>query len=134
MPDPIFGEITGHPLGTTYVSRSDLAAKRVHPPLQDGTCGDPDGAESIVVSGGYVDDLDYGDEIVYTGQGGRARTGAIAPTDPSTDRQDGDLITFPGYARHGYCSRIEPAPVTIVIASARARLKRGPVSNDRRHA
>jgi putative restriction endonuclease len=30
-----------------------------------------DGADSIVLSGGYGDDVDYGDEIVYTGHGGR---------------------------------------------------------------
>ena len=30
-----------------------------------------DGADSIVLSGGYEDDVDYGDEIVYTGHGGR---------------------------------------------------------------
>ncbi|GAB3333735.1 YDG/SRA domain-containing protein [Micromonospora halotolerans] len=55
-----------------------MAASKVHRPLQGGICGGKDGAESIVVSGGYVDDEDYGDEIVYTGQGGN---------DPSTKRQ-----------------------------------------------
>ena len=29
-----------------------------------------DGADSIVVSGGYEDDEDYGNVIVYTGAGG----------------------------------------------------------------
>jgi hypothetical protein len=29
------------------------------------------GAESIVVSGGYKDDNDFGDVIVYTGHGGQ---------------------------------------------------------------
>jgi putative restriction endonuclease len=29
------------------------------------------GAESIVVSGGYKDDKDFGDVIVYTGHGGQ---------------------------------------------------------------
>ena len=29
------------------------------------------GTESIVFNGGYVDDLDYGDEMIYAGFGGR---------------------------------------------------------------
>ena len=29
------------------------------------------GADAIVLSGGYVDDMDLGDEIIYTGEGGR---------------------------------------------------------------
>ena len=29
------------------------------------------GCDSIVLNGGYVDDRDYGDEILYTGEGGR---------------------------------------------------------------
>lgn len=39
------------------------------------------GADSIVVSGGYPDDADYGDEIIYTGHGGRdpdASIGSVA--------------------------------------------------------
>ena len=30
-----------------------------------------EGADSIVLSGGYEDDEDLGDEVVYTGHGGR---------------------------------------------------------------
>jgi len=40
--------------------------------------GTGSGAESIVLSGGYTDDEDHGDEIIYTGDGGR---------DPRTGRQ-----------------------------------------------
>jgi hypothetical protein len=32
--------------------------------------GSQTGAESIVVSGGYEDDEDHGDTIIYTGHGG----------------------------------------------------------------
>jgi putative restriction endonuclease len=71
MTGRIFGELPGNPIGTSYASRRDAAAAGVHRPLQAGICGGPDGAESIVVSGGYVDDLDHGDEIIYTGQGAR---------------------------------------------------------------
>ena len=44
----------------------------MHLPIQAGISGSQtEGAESIVLSGGYEDDADYGDIIVYTGQGGR---------------------------------------------------------------
>jgi putative restriction endonuclease len=66
-----YGEIVGYPPGSTFVNRADLAASRVHRPLQGGICGGEDGAESIVVSGGYPDDEDHGVEVIYTGQGGR---------------------------------------------------------------
>jgi putative restriction endonuclease len=67
-----------------YLDRKAAAAAGVHPPTDAGICGgEKEGAESVVVSGGYVDDLDYGDLIVYTGQGGR---------DPSTKRQIKDQV------------------------------------------
>jgi putative restriction endonuclease len=78
MADRVFGEIPGNPAGTTYINREALSRARVHGPNQAGIWGGEDGAESIFVSGGYVDDQDYGDVIVYTGQGGR---------DPNTGRQ-----------------------------------------------
>lgn len=78
MADRTYGDIPGFPAGTMFVNRAALTASKVHRPLQGGICGGVDGAESIVVSGGYVDDEDYGDELVYTGQGGN---------DPATKRQ-----------------------------------------------
>jgi putative restriction endonuclease len=49
----------------------------LHRPLVAGISGsETDGADSIVLSGGYEDDEDSGDVIIYTGQGGNdARTG-----------------------------------------------------------
>ena len=44
----------------------------MHRPLIAGISGsEREGADSIVLSGGYEDDEDLGDEIVYTGHGGR---------------------------------------------------------------
>ena len=41
-------------------------------PIQAGISGSQtEGAESIVLSGGYEDDADYGDVLIYTGHGGR---------------------------------------------------------------
>ncbi|MEV5430599.1 YDG/SRA domain-containing protein [Streptomyces sp. NPDC052701] len=82
LTDPVFdgfGAVPGVDVGQPFTDRRALAAARVHRPNQSGICGTAEqGAESIVVSGGYEDDEDYGDVIVYTGQGGR---------DPDTGRQ-----------------------------------------------
>jgi putative restriction endonuclease len=76
-----YGHIPGFPVGSEFASRAELSNARVHRPLQGGISGGQDGADSIVVSGGYPDDEDYDDELVYTGQGGR---------DPNTGRQIAD--------------------------------------------
>jgi predicted restriction endonuclease len=67
-----YGEIPGHPVGATFANRLELHSAAVHRPRQAGICGTAQtGAESIVVSGGYVDDEDIGDVIIYTGHGGQ---------------------------------------------------------------
>lgn len=72
MADRIFGPIPGYPPGTVFSSRAALHAAGVHRPLQKGISGSKaEGADSIVLSGGYADDTDFGDEILYTGEGGR---------------------------------------------------------------
>ncbi|MEV6368737.1 YDG/SRA domain-containing protein [Micromonospora musae] len=102
--DRTYGEIPGYPPGSTFKNRDELTESRVHRPNQGGIWGGKDGAESIVVSGGYVDDEDYGTEIVYTGQGGN---------DPRTKRQVADQkLTHGnlGLAR----SQIDGNPVRVV--------------------
>jgi len=48
----------------------------VHRPLIAGIHGrENSGAFSIVLGGGYEDDVDYGDEFLYTGAGGRNLSG-----------------------------------------------------------
>jgi putative restriction endonuclease len=77
-----FGEIEGVNVGTEFASRADLSASGVHRPTQAGICGSgTEGAESIVVSGGYEDDEDYGDYLIYGGQAG---------FDPNTKQQNED--------------------------------------------
>lgn len=72
MAERIFGEIQGIPIGSTFATRKEAAAAGIHKPLQAGISGSKDeGADSIVISGGYEDDFDSGDEIVYTGEGGQ---------------------------------------------------------------
>ena len=65
----VFGEIEGIAVGTEFGSRAELAASGIHRPTQAGISGSTtEGADSIVVSGGYEDDEDYGDYIIYGGQ------------------------------------------------------------------
>ena len=67
----IFGEIDGVKVGTEFASRAHLAVSGIHRPTQAGISGSTtEGADSIVVSGGYEDDEDYGDYVIYGGQAG----------------------------------------------------------------
>jgi putative restriction endonuclease len=79
-----FGSISAVPPGAIFNSRRELADAGVHRPLQAGISGSgAEGADSIVVSGGYEDDADYGDVVVYTGHGGN---------DPGSGKQVADQI------------------------------------------
>jgi putative restriction endonuclease len=70
--DRIFGHIPGYPEGSRFESRAELSEAGVHRPTMAGISGsEREGADSIGLSGGYEDDEDLGDEIVYTGHGGR---------------------------------------------------------------
>jgi len=71
-----FGEIPGIYEGATFSSYLELNKAQIHTPTQAGISGSQkEGADSIVISGGYEDDQDFGDEIVYTGHGGRDGSG-----------------------------------------------------------
>jgi putative restriction endonuclease len=71
----MIGEIPGVEDGAIFVDRQALHDAGVHRGTQAGIGG---GGEAVVLSGGYVDDVDNGDVIIYTGQGGR---------DPESGRQ-----------------------------------------------
>jgi putative restriction endonuclease len=72
----IFGEIDGVTEGDSFASYAELNQSKVHMQTQAGISGSQsEGADSIVVSGGYEDDQDFGDVIVYTGHGGRDASG-----------------------------------------------------------
>ncbi len=82
MPGPVFGHVSGYPVGSRFESRAELSEAGLHRHRQAGISGSAgEGADSIVLSGGYEDDQDFGDTIVYTGHGGR---------DPETGRQTAD--------------------------------------------
>src|SRR5215467_12408220 len=78
----VFGDISGIAIGATFTNRRELHDAGIHRPLQAGISGSAlEGADSIVISGGYEDDMDFGNEIIYTGHGGN---------DPISGRQVSD--------------------------------------------
>lgn len=72
MPNYLFGDIEGIKEGANFKDRQELRDAEIHLKPINGIDGNPSvGASSIVLNGGYVDDYDLGDEIIYTGEGGR---------------------------------------------------------------
>ena len=74
----IIGTVPDVEVGSHFPNRQALHDADMHRGLLRGIA--PAGS-SIVLSGGFVDDEDDGDEIIYTGEGGR---------DPNTGRQIAD--------------------------------------------
>lgn len=76
-----YGPIHGLPVGARFSSRTELYAARVHRDIQRGICGGTDrkqGAESVVLSGGYEDDLDLGQIVYFTGIGRRDKQNRLS--------------------------------------------------------
>ena len=108
MPERVFGHIPGYPVGSYFESRAELSEARVHRPLVAGISGgEGEGADSIVLSGGYEDDADFGDEIVHTGHGGR---------DQEIGRQVADQSFSRGNRALAYSS-LNGLPVRVVRGS-----------------
>jgi putative restriction endonuclease len=88
------GDLPGVLPGQVFPSRADLAAAGVHRATQAGITGVAgEGAESIVLLGGYPDDHDEGDVIVYTGHGGRDSASGRQIADQTFTRQNQALVT-----------------------------------------
>lgn len=107
-----FGTPDGVKVGDLFIDRRELHDANVHGPLQAGISGaKQEGADSIVVSGGYVDDRDYGGYIIYTGHGGR---------DPGATKQTkNQSIDAPGNAGL-ITSQVEGLPVRVVRGAHRS--------------
>lgn len=76
VPPNHFGPIPGVDVGTCWKFRLNASEAGVHRPPVSGIHGrDSEGAYSIVLSGGYEDDVDNGEEFYYTGSGGRDLSG-----------------------------------------------------------
>jgi putative restriction endonuclease len=69
----VFGPVPGIAPGHEFANRLELWSAGVHRQTQAGiSARQGEGAESIVLSGGYEDDEDLGAVIIYTGRGGRS--------------------------------------------------------------
>lgn len=69
--DIAFGEIEGIPEGHWFEGRQEMMPSGFHRNWGAGIDGNGnEGTSAIVLSGGYEDDKDLGDEIIYTGAGG----------------------------------------------------------------
>jgi predicted restriction endonuclease len=89
-----------------FPSRKALVAANLHRSIQHGIDGNgSEGVAAIVLSGGYEDDVDLGDEIIYTGHGGN---------DPVTKKQ----IEHQSWESHGnkglVVSKIRSLPVRVI--------------------
>jgi putative restriction endonuclease len=105
VPGPVFGHMPGYPVGSWFENRAELAAAGVHRHRQAGISGSAsEGADSIVLSGGYEDDEDHGDVIVYTGYGGR---------DPAIGKQVSDQ-PFSMWNRALAYSSLNGLPVRVI--------------------
>ena len=72
----VFGHINGTYEGQIFDSREELGLSGIHAPPQAGIWGrQKEGSASIVLSGGYADDVDDWSYILYTGQGGQDAPG-----------------------------------------------------------
>ncbi|MGW7354226.1 YDG/SRA domain-containing protein [Streptomyces sp. NPDC054784] len=90
----MIGEVPSAGPGQEFDTRRLAHEAGVHRPLQAGICGTKKtGAESIVVSGGYKDDEDYGDVIVYTGHGGQDGAGNQVSEQSLDDAGNAALVT-----------------------------------------
>lgn len=68
VPPNHFGPIPGIDVGMTWKYRIQLSEEGLHRPPVAGIAGKPtEGCYSIVLAGGYEDDVDDGDEFKYTG-------------------------------------------------------------------
>lgn len=87
MPANHFGPIPGIEVGMCWRFRIQLSESGVHRPPVSGIHGrDVEGAYSIVLSGGYEDDVDNGNEFTYTGSGGRDLSGNKRTAEQSCDQ------------------------------------------------
>ncbi|MBV1955951.1 MULTISPECIES: YDG/SRA domain-containing protein [Streptomyces] len=101
----MIGDVPNVEAGQGFSTRRLAHEAGVHRPLQSGICGTKKtGAESIVVSGGYKDDEDYGDVIVYTGHGGQDSSGNQNSDQSLNDSGNAALVT----------SHLEGLPVRVL--------------------
>lgn len=87
VPSNHYGPIPGVPVGSLWKFRVQVSEAGVHRPHVAGIHGrSNDGAYSLVLAGGYEDDVDDGNEFTYTGSGGRDLSGNKRTAEQSCDQ------------------------------------------------
>ncbi|XP_058421766.1 E3 ubiquitin-protein ligase UHRF2 isoform X2 [Diceros bicornis minor] len=87
VPSNHYGPIPGIPVGSTWRFRVQVSEAGVHRPHVGGIHGrSNDGAYSLVLAGGFADEVDRGDEFTYTGSGGKNLAGNKRIGAPSADQ------------------------------------------------
>ncbi|KAJ7770544.1 PUA-like domain-containing protein [Mycena metata] len=100
-PSPrVHGDIPGLDVGLMFADRADLYDSGLHGNKEPGIFGrEADGgAFSIVVNGGYEDDKDEGDLIVYTGEGKGKPEPGQSPKPGKNVQQGSQNMASPGNA------------------------------------
>ncbi|XP_051827794.1 E3 ubiquitin-protein ligase UHRF1 isoform X1 [Antechinus flavipes] len=88
VPSNHYGPIPGIPVGTMWKFRVQVSESGVHRPHVAGIHGrSNDGAYSLVLAGGYEDDVDHGNSFTYTGSGGRDLSGNKRTAEQSCDQK-----------------------------------------------
>ncbi|XP_063777449.1 E3 ubiquitin-protein ligase UHRF1-like [Pseudophryne corroboree] len=88
VPSNHYGPIPGVPVGTMWKFRVQVSEAGVHRPHVAGIHGrSNDGSFSLVLAGGYEDDVDDGTEFTYTGSGGRDLSGNKRTAEQSCDQK-----------------------------------------------
>ncbi|XP_021488697.1 E3 ubiquitin-protein ligase UHRF1 isoform X1 [Meriones unguiculatus] len=88
VPSNHFGPIPGVPVGTMWRFRVQVSESGVHRPHVAGIHGRSNhGAYSLVLAGGYEDDVDNGNFFTYTGSGGRDLSGNKRTAGQSSDQK-----------------------------------------------
>lgn len=87
VPKDHMGSIPGVPVGSWWKYRMGASESGAHRPPVAGIHGkETVGCFSIVLSGGYEDDVDEGDVFTYTGSGGRDLSGNKRSAEQSSDQ------------------------------------------------
>uniref|UniRef100_H2TMV8 E3 ubiquitin-protein ligase UHRF n=1 Tax=Takifugu rubripes TaxID=31033 RepID=H2TMV8_TAKRU len=87
VPSNHYGPIPGVPVGSQWKFRVQVSESGVHRPHVAGIHGrSNDGSYSLVLAGGYEDDVDDGNEFTYTGSGGRDLSGNKRTAEQSCDQ------------------------------------------------
>uniref|UniRef100_A0A672RXK9 RING-type E3 ubiquitin transferase n=1 Tax=Sinocyclocheilus grahami TaxID=75366 RepID=A0A672RXK9_SINGR len=88
VPSNHHGPVPGVPVGMLWKFRVQVSESGVHRPHVAGIHGrSNDGAYSLVLAGGYEDDVDDGNEFTYTGSGGRDLSGNKRTAEQSCDQK-----------------------------------------------